>query len=60
LPYHHVPEGHLHEDIKAIEREGEVIVAIVRDHDSPRHLHVFTRWVGTQLEVRPGDLRVSS
>jgi hypothetical protein len=50
LPYHRIPRARLHEDITAIEREGERIVAVELDGDDA---HVFTGWLGQRLETRP-------
>lgn len=33
MPVHKVPAGHLHEDLIAIEREGEEIATVTQDGD---------------------------
>jgi hypothetical protein len=49
LPYHRIPRARLHEDITAIEREGERVTACTLEGD---HAHVFTCYVGEQIETR--------
>ena len=57
MPYHHVPTGTLHADIRAIEQEGEVVVQVVNDAENPNRVHVFTRWIGTELRYPANELR---
>ena len=55
MPFHKIPRGHLHEDIKAIEHDGEVVVAVTYPADDPGFAHVFTRWLGQrELTTRQG------
>lgn len=49
MPYHRVPRVSVHEDITAIEREGERIVSVSQDVD---YFHVFTDYVGRPYETR--------
>lgn len=42
MPYHRVPRWNVHEDVLAIQREGERIVSVVDDIDC---FHVFTEYV---------------
>lgn len=48
MPYHKVPRATLHEDIRAIERDHEVIVSVVANHEDCRFLDVFTRYCGQE------------
>jgi len=41
VPYHHVPKHTIHEDLRAIQREGERIIAVTVDADA---FHVFTEY----------------
>jgi hypothetical protein len=50
LPYHRIPRARLHEDITAIEREGERVTACTLEGDDAL---VFTCWLGERLETRP-------
>lgn len=52
MPYHKVPRATLHEDIRAIEREHEVIVSVVNRPDDHEFVDVFTRYCGAELHVR--------
>jgi hypothetical protein len=54
MPIHRVPRARLHEDITAIEREGERVTAIAVDGD---HVIVATCWLGERLERRHGAER---
>jgi hypothetical protein len=46
MPFHRIPRARLHEDITAIEREGEIIVTVLPHADDPDHVDVYTRWRG--------------
>ena len=49
MPYHKVPRARLHEDIRAIEREGEVVTEVGYPPDDPEHVDVFTCWRGSPI-----------
>ena len=50
MPIHKVPRARLHEDITAIERDGERVTALVVEGD---FVLVATCWLGEILETRP-------
>lgn len=52
MPVHRVPRPSLHEDLKAIEREGESILSITPDGDV---FVVVTRFKGDEIETRQID-----
>jgi hypothetical protein len=52
MPIHRIPRARLHEDIVAIEREGERVVQITLDPDDPKRWVVVTRYVGDDIETR--------
>ena len=41
VPYHKIPKTHIHEDLIAIEREGETVVSVTADGT---WFHVFTSY----------------
>ena len=43
MPVHRIPRARLHEDITALEREGERVVSVVA---SDAEFVVFTCWLG--------------
>lgn len=49
MPYHRVPATTVHEDIIAIEREGERIVCVHKDDGV---FHIFTNYLGQPVERR--------
>ena len=53
MPEYHIPRGRLHEDLRAIERDGEEVVSIVPDPNDPDRFEVVTRYKGDKLETRP-------
>jgi hypothetical protein len=53
LPYHRIPRARLHEDITAIEREGERVTSCTLDGGDA---HVFTCYIGE----RPYETRAMS
>ncbi len=42
VPYHRIPRANIHEDLLAIEREGERVVSA---HPDTEVFHVFTEYV---------------
>ena len=55
MPTHRIPRARLHEDIVAIEREGERVVQAFLDPDDPARYIVITQWLGADLETRPAS-----
>ena len=51
MPVHKIPVGHLHEDLIALEREGETAVTTVREGD---YFVVTTKFhTPSRVETRP-------
>lgn len=50
MPVHKIPVGHLHEDLIALEREGETAVTTVREGD---YFVVTTKFHTSAVETRP-------
>lgn len=44
MPYHKIPRATLHEDIRILEREHEVVVSVVNNPEDYRFVDVFTRY----------------
>ena len=56
MPQHRVPKGHLHEDLRSIEHDGEIVVSITPDPDDVDRFVVLTRYRGdTDIETRTFD-----
>jgi len=53
MPEHHIPRGRLHEDLRALDHDGEEVVSIVQDPDDLERFTVITRYKGDKLETRP-------
>ena len=51
MPIHRLPRGTMHEDLRAIEHDGEEVVSIAADVD-PGFVLVATRWVRPKYETR--------
>jgi hypothetical protein len=52
MPIHRIPRAHMHEDVTAIEREGERVTAVAVDGD---FVIVATCWLGERLERRGAE-----
>lgn len=48
MPYHRIPKSQIHEDITAIEREGEHVISVTADAE---HFHVFTVYQGIETRA---------
>ena len=46
MPYHRIPRAHIHEDLHAIEHDGEQVVSVEADDE---FFHVFTTSIGARL-----------
>ena len=52
MPYHRIPKAHIHEDVRAIEHDGETVVSVTADAEA---FHVFTV-KGARIETRLAPL----
>lgn len=55
MPIHRLPRGTMHEDLRAIEHDGEEVVSIAPDLDASFVL-VATRWARPKYETRIGGV----
>lgn len=57
MPYHKIPRARLHDDIRALEHEHEIVVQVLNRPDDPEHVDVFTRVAGATdgLHLRSGS-----
>ena len=53
MPEHHIPRGRLHEDLQALDHDGEEVVTITPDPSNDDRFLVITRYKGTSVETRP-------
>lgn len=58
MPFHRVPKGHEHEDLAAIRRDGEVIVAVL--HDDEAHWAVFTEYPRLTSPLSMSEARLAT
>lgn len=52
MPHHRVLRVVQDDAIAQIEREGEIIVQVLNDPEDTQYVHVYTRWMGTEMHVR--------
>jgi hypothetical protein len=58
MPIHRISRATMHEDLHAIEREGEQVVSVAGD--GPDHVLIGTVTVGQRLETRTHAHRVGA
>jgi hypothetical protein len=58
MPIHRIPRATMHEDLHAVEREGEQVVAVAGD--GPDFVLVGTITVGQRIETRTHASRVGA
>jgi len=57
MPVHYIPRGHVHEDLRSLDHDGELVDSMVPDPERPdTHFLVTTRFKGAdEYETRTTD-----
>ena len=55
MPEHRIPRVSLHEDLRSLNREHEIVVSITPDPDDDASYVVVTRYCGDVRETRPAS-----
>ena len=58
MPIHRIPRATMHEDLHAVERDGEQVVSVAAD--GPEFVLVGTITVGQRVEFRTHAARVGA
>lgn len=53
MPEHHIPRGRLHEDLRALDHDGEEVFTIAPDPSNDDRFLVVTRYRISVVEIRP-------
>lgn len=53
MPEHRIPRASIHEDLRSLNREHEIVMSITPDPDDVDRYIVVTRFCGDTLETRP-------